>query len=114
MVPETECHASVTGFLTVARYQLARARVTTASRAKENALTQESNLIGGPSNHSPTSVPPALAQWLIRLLTVLFLLPVGIAAAQTVSVSPSGYITAPLGGTVPFTATVTGLSNQNV
>ena len=55
-----------------------------------------------------------VAQWLLRVLTVVLLVPVGIANAQSVTVTPSGYITVPLGGTLQFTATVTGSTNQDV
>lgn len=47
-------------------------------------------------------------------VAILFLAFPVLAGAQTVTVQPSGYITAPLGGTVQFSATVTGASNQNV
>lgn len=52
--------------------------------------------------------------WLLRFVTVAFMMSLGIASAQTVSVAPTGYVTAPLGGTVQFTAKVTGSTNQNV
>jgi len=55
-----------------------------------------------------------LSRLAAKLAALLFLcLPV-LAAAQTVTVQPSGYVTAPLGGTVQFSATVTGSTNQNV
>lgn len=57
--------------------------------------------------------PPA-RRWLIRLLTIVFLAPVGLACAQTVTVAPTGYVTVALGGTVQFSATVTGVKNTAV
>ena len=55
-----------------------------------------------------------IVRWLLRVLTVVIALPLGIACASTVTVSPSGYVTVPLGGTVQFSATVAGTTNQNV
>ena len=55
-----------------------------------------------------------LAKWFLRVLTIAVAMPVGIAAAQTVKVSPTGYVTAGLGASVQFTATVTGLSSSDV
>jgi len=51
---------------------------------------------------------------LFRILTVVAAMPVGIACAQSISITPSGYVTADLNGTVQFTATVTGLTNTKV
>jgi len=65
-------------------------------------------------NHSPASERATLGKWLLRLLTVASMLPAAIAGAQTVSVKPTGYLTCPLGGTIQFSATVTGSSNTNV
>jgi len=53
-------------------------------------------------------------KWLVRLLTIAFAMPIGIACAQSVSISPNGYVTADLGGTVQFSATVTGTTNTKV
>jgi len=72
---------------------------------------QEARTIGASSAKSSHL---ALAKWLLRILTVAFVMPVGIAAAQTVALSPTGYVTAGPGGTVQFTATVTGTTNTAV
>lgn len=55
-----------------------------------------------------------LGKWLTRVLTIAVASSIGIASAQTVSVSPTGYVTSPLSGTVQFSATVSGTTNQNV
>ena len=81
---------------------------------KEKTLRILSDLIQRMCGHSTWSVQPAIARWVLRVLTVTFLVPLGFANAQSVTVMPSGYVTAPLGGTVQFTASVSGISNQSV
>ena len=55
-----------------------------------------------------------IAKWLLRVLTVAVALPIGIAHAQSITISPNGYVTDGLGSTLQFTATVTGLTNKDV
>lgn len=114
MVPIFFCHAIVTAWSHAIQYPL-RAPLTTVSGRKEKALNRIlTNLNRGLCSRSPGSGALALARYLLRILTVAFALPLGIACAQTVTVAPSGYVTAAVGGTVQFTATVNGSTNQSV
>jgi len=68
-----------------------------------------------PADRTPTTgVGRRVAQWLLRVLTVVLAMPIGIACAQTVTISPSGTLTSNLTGTIQFTATVTGTTNTKV
>ncbi len=53
-------------------------------------------------------------RFLLRLLTMCVLTPVSLLYAQSITISPSGWVTAGLGSTTQYTATVTGLSNTAV
>lgn len=70
--------------------------------------------IGAQSSPPIILSPQKFVRWLLKILTVSALMPVGIACAQSVTVTPNGYVTADMGGTVQFTATVKGLSNTSV
>lgn len=50
----------------------------------------------------------------MRLLTICIATSIGVAYSQTVTVNPTGYITVATGGTIQFSATVTGTTNQHV
>ncbi len=78
----------------------------------KNRSAQEpthSHDLGSLKNRSET-----LRKWLLRILTVTVAMPISIACAQTVSISPTGYVTTGLGSSVQFTATVTGATNTAV
>jgi hypothetical protein len=50
----------------------------------------------------------------LKALVFLLLSLVGSAHAQSIKISPTGYLTTAPGGTTQFTATVTGMTNQDV
>lgn len=54
------------------------------------------------------------AVWLLRFLLAILLTPVSILCAQSITVTPSGYVTCGLGGSTQFSASVNGLSNTAV
>lgn len=52
--------------------------------------------------------------WLLRLIACCLMTPISVLFAQSISVAPSGYVTVGLGGTVQYSATVSGLTNSAV
>lgn len=56
----------------------------------------------------------SFGRFLLRLLTVVVLMPLGIACAQSISVAPNGWVTAGCGSSTQYTATVSGLTNTAV
>ena len=72
------------------------------------------NPVGARSSPPASGSPVKFVKWLLRILTVAAAMPVGIASAQSITITPNGYITVPEGGTIQFAAKVTGLSSTSV
>ncbi len=95
------CGALLTTTPTMAKWRLS---------LKRNDIAQVERQALCPS----TPVRSRFWPWILRLVACCLMTPIGVLLAQTITVAPTGYVTVGLGGTVQYTATVTGLTNTDV